>query len=312
MKDIEPKIRELLNNRETIQSLLLLEKARKGVHKESLLFIGMANIAGYYWCAMQAVFKSKTNELGFFSAYLYDRIWYSHQLGFIDKLPNSRKALLDIGTEIAFDDVEKLLREKAERLQGVSVTFEATEFTDEYGECIMLINPDLPLEQRVGYEMEAKGKGIRIGDPEKFPKLRGKFLETERAERYPTIRWNFEWGKYVIVGVPDGITKKFVYEFKTTRNRFLMGFMKPVALTQADIYGYFFMRDKKRVQIHIVEEGTSETWESKVDGTKAEKVFKDFTRVDTGWVPPSPKTWKCKSCEFKPTCPISPPSSDNY
>ena len=311
MKDIEAKITELLGDRKRMRSLLLLEKARRGARRDSLLFIGMANIAQYYWCAMQAVLKSKSNELEFFGAYLYDRILYSHCLGLIDKLPKSEEALLDIGKEITFDDVQKLLREEAERAKGISVTFAVTELIDEHSARVMVINPDLPPELRKQFEMDAKRKGIRIADLEELPKLRGEFLQTTKAERYPKIRWNFEWGKYVIVGVPDGITDRFVYEFKTTKNKFLMGFTKPVALTQANLYGYFFRRDEKRVQIHIVEEGTTVTWESKVDRTKAERVLKDFSRVDTGWVPPSPRTWKCKSCEFKPACPISPPSPDN-
>ena len=85
----------------------------------------------------------------------------------------------------------------------------------------MLINPDLSREERIYYEKEAESKGIRIVDPEEFPMIRGEFLETTKAEQYPTIRWNFEWDDYVIVGIPDGITNNFVYEFKTTRNKFL-------------------------------------------------------------------------------------------
>lgn len=306
MKDMEANVRELLGDRKRLEGLLLLEKARRSIYKDSLLFIGMANIARYYWCAMQALLKSKSNELEFFGAYLHDRILYSHCLGLIDRLPNSEEALLDVGKEITFDDVQKLLGEKAKRAEGISVTFEAIEFTDEHGESIMVINPDLPLEWRAQYEIEAKAKGFRIANPEEFPKLRGDFLQTTRAEQYPTIRWNFEWGKYVVVGVPDGITDRFVYEFKTTRNRFLMGFTKPVALTQADLYGYFFRRDEKRVQIHIVEEGMTETWEGRVDTARAEQVLENLSRVDAGWIPPLPKAWKCKSCEFRPACQIGP------
>lgn len=305
MKNIEAKTRELLNNTERIESLLLLEKTRRGISRNSLLFAGMANIAGYYWCAIQAVLKSRANEFQFFVAYLYDRICYSYRLGLINKLPNRKKVLLDIGNEITFNDVEKLLKEKSKRMKGGSMTLNTTEFTDKCGERIMIINPDLPSEQKKWHEIKAKAKGIRIADPEEFPKLRGEFLQTTKAEQYPSIRWNFERGKYVIVGVPDGITDRFVYEFKTTKNKFLMSFTKPVALTQANLYGYFFRRSEKRVQIHIVEEGTTETWQTNVDRAKALTVLKNFGRVDAGWVPPLPKKWKCKSCEYKQVCPAS-------
>lgn len=306
MKDIKAKTRELINDKEKIESLLLLEKERREVHKDNLLFVGMANIAGYFWCATRAVLKSKINENEFFAAYLFDRISYSHELGLLKRLPKSSESLLDIGNEITNDDVEELLREKTQLMKHGSMIFEAKELTDVYGERIMIINPDLPSEQKKWYEIKSKAKGIRIADPEEFPKLRGEFLQTTKAEQYPSIRWNFERGKYVIVGVPDGITDRFVYEFKTTRNKFLMCFTKPVALTQANLYGYFFRRSEKRIQIHIVEEGTTETWQTNVDRAKALTVLKNFGRVDAGWVPPLPKKWKCKSCEYKQVCPASP------
>lgn len=310
MKDIEAEITQLLSDRKRIESLLLLEKARRGARKDSLLFIAMANIAEYYWCAMKAVLKSRMDELGCFGGYLVNRISYSHRLGLIDRLPNKKEALLDIGNEIRFDDVEKLLRGKKGRAQDSSASIAVIHSTDDDGARIMVINPSLCIEERVWYERHAEAEGIRVADPEEYPKVRGEILETTRGERYPTISWNFEWGKYVIGGEPDGITDRFVYEFKTTRNRFLMSFIKPVGLTQADLYGYFFRRDKKRVQVYITDEGTTETWEGKVDGSEAERVLKDFGRVDAGWNPQPPEEWKCKACEFKAACRITSLSSE--
>lgn len=291
--------------REKLEHLLSLEKERRGVNREKLVFVGMHNVAQYYWCAMQAVFKSRENELEFFAAYLYDRIRYSEYLGLIDRLPESEETLLDIGNGITFSDVEKLLKESAERTKHLSFTFNARITTDEHGKRVMVINPDLSPKLRQRYEIDAKARGIRIANPEEFPQLRGEFLQTTRAEQYPTIRWNFAWEGYVVVGVPEGITDRFVYEFKTTGSRFLLHFVKPVALTQADLYGYFFRRERKRVQIYIVEEGTTETWEDEVNKTKAIKVLGNFKRVDGGWAPPLPKAWKCKRCEFKRVCKLA-------
>src|SRR5262245_1861688 len=61
-----------------------------------------------------------------------------------------------------------------------------------------------------------------------------------RAERYPTIRWHFPWAGHVVVGLPDGLTGAFVYEYKTTASRYLAGHLEPVQLAQADLYGHFF------------------------------------------------------------------------
>jgi len=67
-------------------------------------------------------------------------------------------------------------------------------------------------------------------------------------------------GKYVIVGVPDGITDNFVYEFKTTSNEFLMRMQRPVFFTRGDFYGYFFRRPKKRIQVLVKRDIEARTW----------------------------------------------------
>ena len=290
--------------REKLERLLSLEKERRGVKREKLVFVGMHKVSQYYWCAMQAVLKSRKNELHFFTSYLDARTQYARELGLIDRLPESDEALLSVGDGITFSDVEGLLREKTERFEGVSGAVLTTETIDEHGKTVMVINPYVPLapQFRERFERDAKAKGIRIANPEEFPKLLGEFLQTARAEQYPTIKWNFAWEGYVVTGTPDGITDKFVYEFKTIGSRFLMRFQKPVALTQADLYGYFFKRDRKRVQIYIKNEDAIETWEDAVDKTKAIKVLGNFKRVDGGWTPPPPKMWKCKHCEFKRMC----------
>jgi hypothetical protein len=77
-------------------------------------------------------------------------------------------------------------------------------------------------------------------------------------------RWNFEWRGYVFVGVPGGITDKYVYEFKTTKSG-ILNYSKVVAHQQADLYGFFFDRPKKRVQVLMVDTGEIETWDEKVD-----------------------------------------------
>jgi len=299
------KIKSLLDimhekNQHELEELLLLEKERRGLNETELVFVGMANIASYYWCAMKSLLKSREQEMVFFASYLYDRINYSFKFGFIKKMPENRERLLEIGDMIKFSDIEKLLQERAEINQEDTDMFvTATIIDKKSNNKVVLFNPDLPQEERKAYEKIMK---VKIGNIEDFPLIRGNILETSKAERYPSIRWNFVWDKYVVVGVPDGITDSFVYEFKTTRNRSLMHYLKPIAFTQADLYGYFFKRKKKRVQIYIVDEKKSETWENRVDPTSALKALENFKRLDEGWIPPSPKPWKCKVCEFKDVC----------
>ncbi len=85
----------------------------------------MANIASYYWCAMKSYLGSKKDELMFFGAYLQDRVSYSQKLGYIEDLPKSADELLAIGDDVKFDDIEKLLRERAEKIKGIKVTYDA-------------------------------------------------------------------------------------------------------------------------------------------------------------------------------------------
>jgi len=304
---VKTNISEIIGNRDELEKLFLIEKRRRGVKEDKLIFIGMANVAGYYWCAMKSLFENKKNELVFFASYLEDRILYSFNLGFIDKLTGSKEKLLEIGEKITFDDIERLLRERSKEDQNskVNISLDAETITDEHGNKVMVINPDLSLDEKLYCEKQAKVEGIPVRSPEEFPLIRGKLLETTRKEKYPTIRWNFNWNDYVVVGVPDGITESFVYEFKTTRNKFLMSYLKPVALLQADLYGYFFRRKEKRVQIYIVEEKTTKTLNEQVNSKKVINVLENFNKIDNGWMPIPPKQWKCKSCEFKEICQLT-------
>ncbi|MCL5256175.1 MAG: hypothetical protein M1319_00045 [Chloroflexi bacterium] len=242
-----------------MDKLLPLEKERRGARQDQLVFLGVADIAQYYWCAAKALFKSRQMELAFFRSYLLDRLLYSLYLGRLDRLPVSSYDLLEVGSDISMADIEYLLS-------------------------LSIVAKELP-DTQINY----------LDDP----KERGRLLQLTRAERYPTIRWNFEWENYVVVGVPDGITGDFAYEFKTTKSRFLSFFQKPVAFTQADLYGYLFRRSAKRVQIFIVDEEVTETWEEGTSESRAVETLASFRAMDMGDIPPSPKAWKCNSCEFR-------------
>lgn len=298
-KEVVNKTLELLNklSKQEFEELLRLEKERRGVNPDQLVFIGMANVANYQWCAAKSVLHSRREELTFFRAYLEDRIWYSAKLGFIRKAPKRMRELLLIGDEITFEDVEKLLKER-EREMGKFTEVVVKRTGDNTNDEFAFIHSDETLSTSdyfVFIDVNNKITYHILNKPinQISPITRGEILHTTQAENYPTIRWNFEWDNYVVVGVPDGITDNFVYEFKTTRNRFLYRFVKPVAFAQADLYGYFFKRPRKRVQIKIMEEDMVETWEGDVNVKNAESVLEDFKAVDAGYKKPiPPKRWK--------------------
>ncbi len=285
------KAREEKINLKRLQRLLVLEKERRGVSPESLVFVGVHNIAQYFWCAMYAVLKSQRNESEMFGAYLQDRVRYSQKLGLIGQIPRRDSALLEVGSDIRFEDVQLMLKQ-AKPNEGSdtgirSGGIELARGTDEED------NPALTTFNL--------GEGESISVP---PLMAGQLMETIKSEQYPQIRWNFEYGRYVVIGAPDGITDDFVYEFKFQNKRRYLTEDMAKASAQADLYGYFFRRGRKRVQIHLREDGSTETDESAVDRNRAKHLLAKFAEVDAGRSPPLPKPWKCKSCELRQDCPI--------
>ena len=260
-----------------LNSLLEIEKNRRGMGRKELFFIGMANVANYWWCARKTVLKSRLKELEFFGSYFFDRLFYSMLLGYIDKLPATPEKLLDVGDDITLNDIECLLQEEVFQYTSGKANTGVNEVLAELG--------------------------IDAAELEKHPMLRGVIYERAKMERYPTIRWNFEWREYVVVGVPDGITDEFVYEFKTTKSSFLSRYIKPVASTQADLYGYFFKRDRKRVQIYVVQQDRVWNFDDEVDASRAEETLDKFQQADADLGSARfPAEWKCSSCEFNELC----------
>jgi len=174
-----------------------MEKRRRCADAGKLVFIGMADVAEYYWCAGQSLIKNMVMEPYFFGAYLVDRLSYSKLLGKVDKLPRTPDELLKVGDDLTIDDVERLLKEQ-------------------------------PLKEPVagGLPEDIESLLKEPADSKQLAAAKGIVAEAVVAEKYPTIRWNFPWRSRVVVGVPDGIGDRFVYEFKATKNKFLALFRK--------------------------------------------------------------------------------------
>jgi len=161
----------------------------------------------------------------------------------IDDIPSRDEELLEVGSNISFKDIERLLQRR--KVEGGSIEFGISLFRDTGGDLVLVVGdltllrykkmlqgvkkvaiPDYTEVEEVAEVLKSLGKGrapeVEIVSLEEYPMYRGEVLEGRRAERYPTIRWNFEWEDYVVVGEPDGITDSFVYEFKTTRSPFFV------------------------------------------------------------------------------------------
>jgi CRISPR/Cas system-associated exonuclease Cas4 (RecB family) len=234
----------------------------------------------------------------FFASYLCDRIIYNYKLknkeqdfsDYIEELAESDNKLLNTGENISLQDIEVDIMMREEKLKKEGIFGErGIDYSEKKNGKIII--------PRGGYSLLIDNE-----INEESPILRGETLHDTHSATYPKIRWNFNWRNYVVVGIPDGITEKLVYEFKSTENKFLSYFQKPIAKIQADLYGYFFKRNKKKVEIYIIDENKIETWQEKVNKNKAINTLKKFKALEEGDKPIPPKKWKCKICKFKDKC----------
>jgi len=253
--------------KELLIQLLHEEKERRGIPQTQTVFVGIHNVAQWWWCGMYSVLKSESNELEFFSAYLTDRISLAMELGQITSLPQSPSDILEAGAELSLADLENHKK----------VTEASVKKRNEWM--------------------------MRSSSSDKYE--RGLSIEKEKAESYPKFRWWFSWKRLVLVGIPDGITDKFVYEFKTASSEyFFKTASRPIANTQADLYGMFFNRKEKRVQIYIKKTKEVITLENTVDEERAVSTLEKFSSVISGKLPMRPKPFKCRSCDEKSNCKI--------
>ncbi|MBC7330520.1 hypothetical protein H5T88_09210 [bacterium] len=240
------------------------------------------------------------------------------------------KKILDVvdSVSLSLEDMEKLLSEKTEqrmKYAGTVVMTDVVTIRDpETGELVdipgqevvnpltgereILINPFVIPQSEIEKIKEFVEKaGKRVGRLEDYPLVEGEWADWAReeitGEIYPTIRWNFKWHDYVIIGLPDGITKDFIYEYKRTS---LSKYSLVVAFTQADLYGYFFKRKRKRIQVYVKQRNYLKTYEEPVDEERALEVLTKFEKVEKGEMPPrKPVEWKCGKCEYRASCPYS-------
>jgi len=241
----------------------------------------MHNLAQIWWCEMYSVLKSRRNELEFFGVYLADRLRLALALSRIPKMPTARQAILEAAAaRLPGAEVEQLLAEAGWPAPIAQPAAEDRRSTD----CIV----------------EAE-----VADSSSSRYLYAHRLEATRGEHYPRYRWSFPAGRYVLVGEPDGLTSDLVYEFKTVRNRyFCQTSALPIACAQADLYGCYFGRGRKRVQIHVRDEDAVETLDAAVDKERASLTIERFTNVDSGQPPTRPKAFKCKKCDEAEGCSV--------
>jgi hypothetical protein len=282
------------------RKLLVTEKRRRGVGPEQLVFVGIHNLAQYWWCAQYAVLKSRANEIEFFRAWALDRLQYGRALGHFDADATLADAI-ELGGAITTAEVEHLLA-RSEAVGDDRIERATPPYIGING--VAYVDPTINSKMRERAEELAAAAGLQIARGVEPPFIRGLLLEASVMERYPRIRWNWEWEGYTVVGAPDGITDHFVYEFKSTDRNFFKVFKVPVLQSQGDLYGYFWKRPLKRIQRYICETKQTETSELPVDSERAMQTLTRFRHADLGIKIVPPVSWKCSNCEYRDVCPL--------
>jgi hypothetical protein len=299
--------------------LLRLEKARRGVSPKRMCFIGMADTAKFWWCAQKSLFESIPMEKEFFRVYLADRIKFAFQSGLISRPPSGDAELLAVAAKPSFEDRQRLFKQEQGRKRPAGHTSGRKHLLDYVtipaqfiaaarkvdGYQLIAIHGEKALVARPSAQgrTEIYDPFDEQPDPKTKAMMQGRFDQASLAEQHPTFRWHFNWRQYVVVGVPDGIADRFVYEFKSTTSFY---WAKPLAECQADLYGYFFGRDHKRIQIYDQSARKVLTLSNAVNRNKAEETLRAFAAVEAGATPIPPKPWKCRKCEFFHKCLVSP------
>ena len=268
-----------IDSEQTLAHLLRLEKERRRLPLSSHCFVGMSDLANN---------DARTDERAYFSAYLLDRSKYAARLGLLSQRPRLQADWLPIAARVSFEDRHRLFIEEEQELPpkpsiclidragreypaGEEVIADYVAGRIEVSGVRLTGKPYQPTQASERQNRAILEAGLL--PPMLSARQRGRLDQILLAERYPTFRWHFEWDQLVVVGVPDGLTKRFVYEFKSSKE---VNRMKPVAERQADLYGYFFGRKYKRMQIRDVLGGRIQTFSSPIDRANAEGVLEHY------------------------------------
>jgi CRISPR/Cas system-associated exonuclease Cas4 (RecB family) len=259
--------------------LLRLAKQRFKLATEGPAFIGAANLANYWWCAEKSRLNAVKEEPAFFMQFLLNRLSHSLKLGQVRSVPNGPDGLLEIGSQLTASDIERVLE-----LRSIEVGSDST-----------------PEIERIppGAEFVVESHLSEASSPIS----RGGVAEDLYARKYPSLCWHGKFGDYIVVGVPDGITKDFVYEFKSTT---LDSIIHRTADIQADIYGTLFGRNEKVVEILHLPDKKVESVRSPVNLASLNRTLDRASRVYSGRASPiPPQPWKCRNCEYLQSCTVT-------
>ncbi|MBF0217719.1 MAG: hypothetical protein HQL30_12095 [Candidatus Omnitrophica bacterium] len=131
----------------------------------------------------------------------------------------------------------------------------------------------------------------------------GRYLEYRYSKKYPKVCKCFRWKKYYILAVPDGVTRKYCYEFKSAKTDYCWRDSFPVAITQANLYSYFFKKPYCRVEFLFKDSLKTRSVLRKTDGKSALDALNMIDGLLKNKIKAvAPKKYKCNYCDFRSRC----------
>ncbi|MGC8842839.1 MAG: hypothetical protein ACP5QS_02765 [bacterium] len=267
-------LKSVVSDDEALRRLLFREKEKRRATKGSLVFVNAKNIAISRWCEWESLFRSYEEEGWAFWRYIWNKTVNAYRWGKIERFPKDAESALNLirNLELKKEDINKIL-------EGMD-------------------------RQRIRSYWEEDETAFWFDPSREFYEC----FTREFTPLYPSFGWGFDFEGLVIVAHPTGISENFVYINRIATFKDELFYHKITASLEGDICGYFFGKEKKRLEVIVQEEQKCFNWEGKVDAERAIKAllsFKDFAQRLNVSLPPSWKCAKCPSsedCEMKKYC----------
>ncbi|RCW60177.1 hypothetical protein [Halanaerobium sp. ST460_2HS_T2] len=341
-------LNDLISNQFELDNLLNEFKSQKGINNEKVTFLGINDIASYYWCSRESIFKAKENEIKYFKNAIIDSFIV---LNLIDDFTSSD--LIDLGPleilsrtdKIGVDELNNLFINKGISSPSIDnrqlgYALYKSDNTNSYKEIMIYygsynkerekddsficfvdtVEKFLELDNKYQEELvrtkhtdtrslEEIENGKPLWTKRSYARARGKLLHelNNLNNKYKSFRWHFPWDNYIVTGIPDGVGDNFVYEYKSAKDKYYYhNYIRSIANSQADLYGYFFKKQEKKIETVFMKEGELKEINGEIDIDNALDILNIFKNTLTGNSDHiAPVEWKCKKCDYYDECEVT-------
>lgn len=341
-------LNDLISNQFELNNLLSEFKKQKGINNEKLTFLGINDIASYYWCSKESIFKAKENEIKYFKNAIIDSyivLDLIQDLKIENLITLGPLEILFRADKIEVDELNNLFIKKGINSPSIDnrslgYALYKSDDTNSYNEIMIYfgsynkerekdnsficfvdtVEKFLELDNKYQEELvrtkhtdtrslEEIENGKPLWTKRSYARARGKLLHelNNYKNKYKSFRWHFPWDNYIVTGIPDGIGNNFIYEYKSAKDKYYYhNYIRAIANSQADLYGYFFEKQEKKIETVFMKEGESKKINDKTDIDNASNILNIFKSTLTGNLDHiAPVEWKCKKCDYYDECEVT-------